>query len=68
MATSFSLADGGVINFSDNGEIKSYDNNHKIIFDRSNDQLIYQEYGNHSGIRDIGIENAEFDCRQGDKN
>lgn len=31
--------------FHDNGEIKSYDNNHRIIFDRQHDKLEFMEYG-----------------------
>ena len=32
--------------FSDNGQIRSYDNNHRIVFNRSGNQLEFREFGN----------------------
>jgi len=39
------LASGKEIFWSDNGQIRSYDNNHRIVFDRTHNELEFLEYG-----------------------
>ncbi len=39
------IGSGKEIFFADNGQIRSLDNNHRIIFDRSNDVMELREYG-----------------------
>jgi len=39
------LDDGYKISFTDNGEIQSFDNNHRILFRRSEDKMELQEFG-----------------------
>jgi hypothetical protein len=66
-----SLNSGKEIFWSDNGQIRSYDNNHRIVFDRSHNELELREYGtigfyaggSSGGDADLVVRDSQIDVK-----
>jgi hypothetical protein len=65
------LGSGREIFWSDSGQIRSYDNNHRIVFDRSHNELELREYGtigfyaggSSGGDADLVVRDSQIDVK-----